>query len=701
MERGSIHEGLLNLQHGHDVEYPEVLMCENRTLSALTLDETIADADLRTRIFAAIPRPDLQAEMDDTARLLEPLDSTGYAFLLQSYLTIHRFTAKFLAAFTFHANTASAPILTAVTALHTALTTGKHRVPNTAPLTFASPRWLTYILEDNGAINTKYYELAVLWEVRAALRAGNVWVEGSRRYADLDSYLIPRDKWPDLREEVCRQIGATPDAAARLNVMRDEMDGLLTRVAALLGPDETLRIENGAFVLSPLTADPASEKAKVLAADVGVRLPLLDLSALLMEVDGWTHFSDCFVHASGTEPRNSDQREHIYAAIIAQACNLGVQRMARASGLSENQLSWYTNWYLREETLRAANTILINYQYHLPLAARWGNGTLSSSDGQRFPVPVKNRMATALPRYFAYGKGLTFYTWMANIHMQFGTKVISTTDRDSTHVLDGVNDNENELPLREHTTDTAGATDMSFGLFTILGYIFAPRIRDIGEQRLYRFDRLPDHPGFRPLIKGTINQALIVEHWDDLLRVAGSLKLGWVTASLLVSKLQSYPQQNMLTKVIQEFGHIAKTLFILRYYESEQYRRRIEAQLNKGENMHALREFIFFANRAHIRKRTPEEQTDQANCLTLVTNAIVTWNTVYIAAVLEQLKVDGYPLDEADIAHISPTRFAHINPFGRYHFDWQVEAARTTLRPLRPPPLKRPPRASAPESSTD
>ncbi len=36
-----------------------------------------------------------------------------------------------------------------------------------------------------------YFELSVLCELRGALRAGDVWLEGSRRYADPQTYLIP------------------------------------------------------------------------------------------------------------------------------------------------------------------------------------------------------------------------------------------------------------------------------------------------------------------------------------------------------------------------------------------------------------------------------------------------------------------------------------------------------------------------------
>lgn len=66
-------------------------------------------------------------------------------------------------------------------------------------------------------------------------------------------------------------------------------------------------------------------------------------------------------------------------------------------------------WYVREETLRAANLALIGYHGQLPLTAVFGSGTLSSSDGQRFPTRGKSVTARALSRYFAY-EGLSTYT---------------------------------------------------------------------------------------------------------------------------------------------------------------------------------------------------------------------------------------------------------------------------------------------------
>ncbi len=129
---------------------------------------------------------------------------------------------------------------------------------------------------------------------------------------------------------------------------------------------------------------------------------------------------------------------------------------------------------------------------------------------------------------------------------------------------------------------------------------------------------------------------------------------------------------------------MAKTLFVLRYLGSEAYRRRIGVQLNKGESLHALRRFLFFAHQGQVRRGQPEDQANQASCLNLVTNAVIAWNTVYMAAVIERLRAEGKTVNEVDIARLSPARYEHINPYGKYAFDVSGGLGGAVLRPLRP-----------------
>ena len=156
--------------------------------------------------------------------------------------------------------------------------------------------------------------------------------------------------------------------------------------------------------------------------------------------------------------------------------------------------------------------------------------------------------------------------------------------------------------------------------------------------------------------------------------------------SLLIGKLQILPLQEPTDPGFAGiFRRLIKTIFILRYLKNEQLRRRINTQLNKGETLHGLREFLLFANKGTLRKKQEEELRDQAGCLNLVTNAVVTWNMVYVAAVIDQLRAKGRTVNEEDIARLSPARYEHINPYGKYRFEVEEGLSRPRLRPLRQP----------------
>ncbi|MBI3326212.1 MAG: Tn3 family transposase [Nitrospinae bacterium] len=653
-----------------------------RELARAILDPAIADAALRTTLYQRIPPVVLRRAVEEADRIVRPLDERYIDFFATRYGYLRQFTPTFLSTFTLYSNRTPDPLLEAVALVHDLNTAHRRTVPADTPVAFVPMKWRPYVVDRAGRIDRHYYELCTLWELRGALRGGNVWVQPSRRYANPETYLIPKDRWPTLRPEVCQQIRVPAEGARRLEERGRELVELLPHVDRMLARTGkgTVRMDNGALIVPRLEAEELPASAERLQTSITDRLPLVDLPELLIEVDHWTGFSRHLRHLNGRERHLRDFLPVLYAALLAQGCNFGFARMAQMAAIPVDRLAWCSTWYVREDTLTAATNTLVNFHHQLPLSHQWGGGTLSSSDGQRMPVAGKIRNATALPRYFL-SQGLTFYSWTSDQFSQYGTKVIPATIRDATYVLDAILDNETELAIVEHTTDTAGFTELVFALFDLLGMQFAPRIRDLGAQQLYRLSRSQTVPHLAPRIKGTIRQELILRHWDDMLRLAGSLKLGWVSASLFISKLQAYPRQNVLARVLKEYGKLIKTIFILRYLESEAYRRRINTQLNKGEALHALRDVLFVADKGVMRRKQEEAQTNQAMCLNLLTNAVVVWNTVYMQAVLDQLRTEGYPIQEDDVAHLSPARFEHINPYGKYYF--AIDEERQNLRPLR------------------
>src|SRR6266487_6440490 len=121
------------------------------------------------------------------------------------------------------------------------------------------------------------------------------------------------------------------------------------------------------------------------------------------------------------------------------------------------------------------------------------------------------------------------------------------------------------LLIAEHATDTHGATLANFALFDLVGLQLSPRIRDLGKITLYRTgprshftDR---YPASGHLLTRRLNEDLITGMWDDLLRVAASVKGGHASGALVVGKLcSSRRQQNALASAIKEYGALRRTI---------------------------------------------------------------------------------------------------------------------------------------------
>jgi len=445
----------------------------------------------------------------------------------------------------------------------------------------------------------------------------------------------------------------------------------------------------GDLHLSPLAAERLDPAVVEEGDRIVARLPTAPLAELLIEVDQLTGFTTHLTHAAGATPRSPglEHRRNLYAAVLAQACNFGTTRMAELTGISVDTLDWYTRWYLREETLRPASASIVNAHHRHPLALAWGGGTLSSSDGLRLPMQGRSLTARFLSRYFV-DEGITTYTHVSDQHTTFGTQVIVSTERDATYTLDEILGNTTELPIVEHTADTHGQTLATFGLFDLVGLRLSHRIAKLPDKRRWRphepsrYTRWP-HAG--RLLEHHAQTELIAEHWDDLVRVGASLKMGHVSASLLVARLQAGSRQHPLAKALVEHGKLLRTLHALRWFTDEAFRRRIGRQLNRGEAMNDLRRFLSFGHRGYVRHRHHDDQTMQALCLTLVTNACVLSTTRYLADAIDAHRADGFEVTDEVVAHLSPARFESINPYGAYTIDVAAVLNRPSPRPLRRP----------------
>lgn len=641
-----------------------------------------AKTDLGKALESVLGWDQFATTVEEAERLVEPFDCDFLDEMRDQYPQIRQYSPTLLNTFEFRVAPPSASLLKAIELLREMNESGKRKVPGTAPRGFVRQRWVPHVFSGD-EIDRCYYELCALTELRNGLRSGDVWVVGSRRYGDFESYLIPKDSWAGVRERGAVGVAANTECATYLNERREVLHEQLSRVDSLAekGTLPDARLENDRLHFTAL-ARSVPETAEEWTEHAYDLLPRIKLTDLLTEVDGWTQFTGCFTHL-----HNNDQAKDkavLLSAILADATNQGLTKMADACpGLTFDRLSWTADWHIREETYLKALAEIINVHHKLPFAQHWGDGTTSSSDGQAFPISTRRPATATINAKYGRDPTVTFYTHVSDQYGPFHTKVINSTVRDALHVLDGLLGHDTDLRIKEHYTDTAGFTDQVFGACHMLGFRFAPRIRDLGDHKIYPIAKPAKYPALQSLIGGTVQIKRIEQYWDDLLRLICSIGLGTASASLILGKLAAYPRQNGLALALRELGRIERTLFTLEWIQSPELRRRVHLGLNKGEARNSLARAVFFYRRGAVRDRLREDLQNKASGLNLVVAAIVLWNTVYLEQAVAALERQGTPVPAECLPHLSPLGWEHINLTGDYVWDLRQTTTFQRLRALR------------------
>ncbi|SHL31590.1 Transposase and inactivated derivatives, TnpA family [Hymenobacter psychrotolerans DSM 18569] len=531
----------------------------------------------------------------------------------------------------------------------------------------------------------------MLDRLHQALRRREVFVPRSERFGDPRAELLRGEAWAEARDSVARALDRSIDPAVELARLQQQLHAAYTEVSANLARNTALQLlqidGQPSITLTPLAAQQELASLTRLREQLAEKLPPVELAALLLEVEAFTGFASAFTHVADGQTAATDLPLSICAVLLAQACNIGLKTVARADvpALTLPRLSWVQQNYLRAETLTAANARLVDGQAQLPLAQAWGGGEVASADGMRFVVPVRTIYAGWNSKYFASQRGVTYYNFTSNQFSGIHGIVIPGTLRDSLFILAGLLEQQTSLDPREIMADTHGFSEVVFGLFSLLGFRFSPRLADLPDQRFWRLHKEDDYGPLNELSRHVINARLISEHWDDMLRLAGSLKLGKVKATAVMRTLQRAGSLSGLGRAVAELGRVEKTLYLLAYVHDEAYWRRILVQLNRGEGRHALARAVFHGKKGELRQRYREGMEDQLGALGLVVNALVLWNTRYLQQALQEWPATEAALLPDDVARLSPLLHEHVNMLGRYDFTLPESIAAGQLRPLRNP----------------
>nr|WP_302054181.1 Tn3 family transposase [Sphingomonas tagetis] len=345
-------------------------------------------------------------------------------------------------------------------------------LPDGVPLPFANRRWKRLITEE-GQIDRRHYETAVMATLRDRLRAGDIWVEGTRNYRRFDTYLLSRSH----AGKVAENLAFPKDAGAYLADRARMLDWRLRRFAKQITTNRLagVALERDRLKLQPMPAITPLE-AEALDHRLDALLPRVRITELLVEVAERTGFLSAFRDLrSGKE---HDNPHAILAAILADGSNLGLERMANASdGVSYAQLAWTRNWYLSPENYHAALGMIVAAHHDLPFTRHGAPAPAHHPTGS-----FSARAAADINAKYGSDPGLKIYSHLSDHFASFGSRIMSATAGEAPYVLDGLMFGAGALPLHEHYTDTGGATDHVFALCHLLGFRFVPSARHRGQE---------------------------------------------------------------------------------------------------------------------------------------------------------------------------------------------------------------------------
>ena len=594
----------------------------------------------------------------------------------ERYGILRRLAPRFLEAFEFESNTADDPLLAALELLKKHGPGSREPFPNRPPSSFLPKKWRKLIFAD-GRADLRLYYTATLSVLRDGLRSSNIWVSGSRKYRALEQMLLPQTA-PQI---VAADIGNDMHCDTYLARRRAALEERLAFVAHGLERNtlEGVKLDQDGLVVAKLR-DSVPPEAIKLGNRLYAMIPRVRITDVMMEVDARTGFSAKFIdQRTGSPPTD---KAALLAAVLADGTNLSLSRMAQASKIPHHRLLHIAQWHISSSTYEAAAAAVNAAHRRLPIVTMWGDGTTSSSDGQFFRAG-RNAGGTINAKY-GMEPGFLAYTFVSDQYDPFHTRIITATTSEAPFVLDGLLRHEqmSGLTIKEHYTDTAGATEHTFALAHLLGFGFAPRIRDLKDRKLFLLEKPTAFPILGPLVGGIADTNTMRHQWGEFMRLAISLKSGSeATPSEFLRKLGAAGPTNVLSRGLLGLGRLERAQFTLNWISDPKLRQRSTGGLNKGESEHALRRALFFNREGEFRDRTLDNQSFRASGLNLLVAIIVYWNSVYLAEAVNHARSQNESVPDNLLSHVAPLGWEHIGLTGDYV--WVQRTPPGQLRLLR------------------
>lgn len=640
------------------------------------------------------PALDIHLKSIETNILNLEYKTNFYQDLFNSSLSLQKSLSSLAKAIVFDADNSNPLILEAIHYFKDKTILINEKTPSD----FLNKKDKSLLYKDDGIAKVSKYKLLLFLYIEKAIRNRTLTLKYSYRYKHNRSYLISDNEWDSNKERLMEAAGLLKYKNG--SKILDDLGKKLTETYEqvnrkyLEGGNTFLTVKrDGKWKLkkSPKDFDSSKYIPQILSNS---KFKLL--YELLAEINFYTNFTDNFKHLSNKNTAKEPDQKLIYAAIMSLGTNIGHTNLSKATkGITLKNLRDVDRLWLSTKNVLKANENIVKLiqSLNLPTIFNDKNDEIhTSSDGKKVVVAVKSLLANYSYKYYGKEQGISVNSFIDEKQSFFHVNVLTSSDREAPYMMDGIVKTKSTLfyeadKKHTHSTDTHGYTEAIFAGMHLLDVSFAPRIANVENQTIYAYEAKSLRKNTKnPIAPNTlINRKKILQNWDDVLRFMTTIKLGRCSASHLFKILSSSQQNSELYVALKEFGRLIKSNFILNYLDDESLRKSIQKQLNRAELGQKLSNAIFFARTRQLYAGTESELQKIMACKTLLKNAIILWNYLFLSDYYNSLENDierGEVIDS--ISKGSVISWEHINMGGFYDFDLQFEPSfNSTLKQMK------------------
>lgn len=554
----------------------------------------------------------------------------------------------------------------------------KELLPGSIDISFAPKQWQKLIVKKIGKQKwyvRRYLEACVFACLANELRATDLYVSGSASYTDFREKLLPWAECKPLIPEYCSDLNIAQTGKEAVTQLRTLLVNKANLVDKCFPDIKDLTIdENGVPSLKRRNKSDDDHDTK-LEEIIKARMPKRKLIDILVNVNHYTSWATVFGPLSGSEPKIPDAIERYILTTFAYGTGMGPAQASQhmRNGMSAHMLSWANQRHVTATMQNKAIVKIINRYKLFGLPKHWGTGRSVSADGTMRKIYQENLTTEYHIRYGSTG-GIAYHHVADNYIALFST-FIPCGVWEAVEILEGLLKNESDIQPEVVHADTQGQSTVVFAVAYLLGIKLMPRIRNWKNLKFHRPYKSSRYKHIDSLFKDSVDWKIIETHWQDMLQIVLSIKSGKISSSLLLRKLGSYSRRNKISQALRELGYVIRTLFLLGYITNIELREEITAQTNKVESYNGFTDWLSFGNPYTIvASNDPDEHEKAVKYNDIIANAVMFQNVLDMSNVVLELHDEGYNFQKGALKRTSPLLRDHINRFGDYIVNMEVES---------------------------